>query len=97
MNSIPAAAIRRIEVLRDGAAAQYGSDALAVVINVVLREKMEGLEIAISTGASTSSLCNHQEGCTDEEKVQIDALFIKLKILKLILDLGDSASKIHTS
>ena len=39
MNSIPATAIRRIEVLRDGAAAQYGFDALAVVINVVLKEK----------------------------------------------------------
>ncbi|PYP69442.1 MAG: TonB-dependent receptor, partial [Gemmatimonadetes bacterium] len=35
LNAIPAAAIERIEVLRDGAAAQYGSDAIAGVINVV--------------------------------------------------------------
>lgn len=37
-NAIPAAAIERIEVLRDGAAAQYGSDAIAGVINIVLKE-----------------------------------------------------------
>lgn len=37
-NAIPAAAIERIEVLRDGAAAQYGSDAIAGVINIVLRD-----------------------------------------------------------
>ncbi|MES2524608.1 MAG: TonB-dependent receptor [Gemmatimonadota bacterium] len=37
MNAIPASAIERIEVLRDGAAAQYGSDAIAGVINIVLK------------------------------------------------------------
>ncbi len=42
MNTIPASAIKRIEVLRDGASAQYGSDALAGVINVVLKEGYEG-------------------------------------------------------
>ena len=38
LNAIPAASIKRIEVLRDGAAAQYGSDALAGVINIVLND-----------------------------------------------------------
>jgi iron complex outermembrane recepter protein len=38
LNSIPVGAIERIEVLRDGAAAQYGSDAIAGVINVVLKK-----------------------------------------------------------
>ncbi len=38
MNAIPIAAIERIEVLRDGAAAQYGSDAIAGVINIVLKD-----------------------------------------------------------
>ena len=37
-NAIPSAAIERIEVLRDGAAAQYGSDAIAGVINIVLKD-----------------------------------------------------------
>ena len=38
LNAIPKAAVERIEILRDGAAAQYGSDAIAGVINVVLKE-----------------------------------------------------------
>ena len=38
MNAIPASAIDRLEVLRDGASAQYGSDAIAGVVNVVLKE-----------------------------------------------------------
>ena len=38
MNTIPASSIERMEVLRDGAAAQYGSDAIAGVVNVVLRD-----------------------------------------------------------
>lgn len=39
MNAIPVAAIERLEVLRDGAAAQYGSDAIAGVINIVLKKE----------------------------------------------------------
>jgi iron complex outermembrane receptor protein len=42
MNAIPASAIKRIEVLRDGAAAQYGSDAIAGVINIVLHDHNDG-------------------------------------------------------
>ena len=38
MNAFPASAVERLEVLRDGAAAQYGSDAIAGVVNVVLKE-----------------------------------------------------------
>lgn len=40
LNAIPAAAVERIEILRDGSAAQYGSDAIAGVINVVLKESV---------------------------------------------------------
>jgi len=50
MNAIPAAAIERIEVLRDGAAAQYGSDAIAGVINIVLKDASEGGHISTSYG-----------------------------------------------
>ncbi len=50
MNAIPAAAIQRIEVLRDGAAAQYGSDAIAGVINIVLKDAPEGGLISPSYG-----------------------------------------------
>ena len=40
-NAIPSSAIKRIEVLRDGAAAQYGSDAIAGVINIVLKDDVD--------------------------------------------------------
>jgi iron complex outermembrane recepter protein len=50
MNAIPAAAIKRIEVLRDGAAAQYGSDAIAGVINIVLKDDSDGASLGVSGG-----------------------------------------------
>jgi len=50
MNAIPAASIKRIEVLRDGAAAQYGSDAIAGVINIVLDDDNEGGQFGVSVG-----------------------------------------------
>ena len=50
LNSIPVGAIKRIEVLRDGAGAQYGSDAIAGVINIVLKDAAEGGEATISLG-----------------------------------------------
>jgi iron complex outermembrane receptor protein len=53
MNAIPAAAIKRIEVLRDGAAAQYGSDAIAGVINIQLRDDSEGGALGLSVGEYT--------------------------------------------
>ncbi len=50
MSAIPATAIERIEILRDGAAAQYGSDAIAGVINIVLKKKTGILEGGVSYG-----------------------------------------------
>ena len=49
-NSIPNNAIRRVEVLRDGAGAQYGSDAIAGVINIILDERPEGVETEFTWG-----------------------------------------------
>lgn len=51
LSAIPATAIERIEILRDGAAAQYGSDAIAGVINVVLKKTTGLLEASASYGA----------------------------------------------
>ncbi len=51
LNAIPASSIKRIEVLRDGAAAQYGSDAIAGVINIVLKNSVNKLTGSISYGA----------------------------------------------
>jgi len=50
MNAIPASSIKHIEVLRDGAAAQYGSDAIAGVINIVLNDASEGGKVAVYYG-----------------------------------------------
>ena len=54
-NSIPVSAIARIEVLRDGAGAQYGSDAIAGVINVILDDNPEGASASIAYGAHRTS------------------------------------------
>ena len=50
LSAIPAIALERVEVLRDGAAAQYGSDAIAGVLNFKLRENREGLTVQTSLG-----------------------------------------------
>jgi outer membrane receptor protein involved in Fe transport len=52
LNAIPVSAIERIEVLKDGASAIYGSDAIAGVINVILRKDFQGVEVAASVGDS---------------------------------------------
>jgi iron complex outermembrane receptor protein len=50
LNTIPAAALSRVEVLRDGASAQYGADAIAGVINLRLREAREGGSATVNWG-----------------------------------------------
>ncbi len=55
MKSIPAAAIERVEVLRDGASANYGSDAIAGVINVILKENVGKTEVNVHSGITSQS------------------------------------------
>ena len=55
LNAIPASAIERIEILRDGAAAQYGSDAIAGVINIVLKSGAQPLTLSGKAGMTTGS------------------------------------------
>jgi iron complex outermembrane receptor protein len=65
MNAIPTAAIDRIEILRDGAAAQYGSDAIAGVINIILKSTVNRLNVNVTTGANvTSQADNNMDGQT---------------------------------
>lgn len=52
LDLIPSSAIQRIEVLRDGASAQYGSDALAGVINILLKDNAEGGTFTALTGTT---------------------------------------------
>ena len=53
ISAIPAIAIKRMEVLRDGAAAQYGSDAIAGVLNFVLKDAPEGFSVEAKHGFYT--------------------------------------------
>ncbi|UOR05553.1 TonB-dependent receptor [Hymenobacter aerilatus] len=53
MNVLPPAAIKRIEVLREGAAAQYGSDAIAGVINIQLKDDTTGVNVSGTAGQTT--------------------------------------------
>jgi iron complex outermembrane recepter protein len=50
ISAIPADAIKRIEVLRDGASAQYGSDAIAGVVNIILKDNAEGGSVTARAG-----------------------------------------------
>lgn len=72
LNAIPSFAIERIEVLRDGAAAQYGSDAIAGVINIVLKKNANFLSGGIQYGTNLSSGSNNFEGGADGQTVQVD-------------------------
>ncbi|HKX94936.1 MAG TPA: TonB-dependent receptor plug domain-containing protein, partial [Methylibium sp.] len=51
LNTIPTAAVERIEVLKDGASTIYGSDAIAGVVNVILRQNFEGAEANAYVGS----------------------------------------------
>ncbi len=64
LNAIPLAAIDRIEVLRDGAAAQYGSDAIAGVINLVLAGGVTRPSVTANVGLSTGSFAGNR--CTSD-------------------------------
>ena len=50
LNTLPTAAVERIEVLKDGASVTYGSDAIAGVVNVILRNDFDGAEINAYVG-----------------------------------------------
>jgi iron complex outermembrane receptor protein len=56
LNAIPASAIKRIEILRDGASAQYGSDAIAGVINIVLKDNTDGVTGGVTYGAYSTAI-----------------------------------------
>lgn len=71
MNALPAAAIERIEILRDGAAAQYGSDAIAGVINLILKDDYNRLTAQFNTGAFMSEGSNNFTGGADGQSYDL--------------------------
>lgn len=63
LNALPLVAVERIEVLKDGASAVYGSDAVAGVVNIITRQNYEGAEIGGSVGTA-------DQGGLDETKLK---------------------------
>lgn len=70
MNLIPTLAIERIEVLRDGASSQYGSDAIAGVINIQLKRNNHGGRAQASFGKHITTI----DDVADVDSLQVDAL-----------------------
>jgi iron complex outermembrane receptor protein len=71
-NTIPLSAIKRVEVLRDGAGAQYGSDAIAGVVNVIL-DTSDETRFSVSYGAHVTDLEPVNQDITDGETLTFDA------------------------
>jgi iron complex outermembrane receptor protein len=67
LNAIPSAAIERVEILREGASAQYGSDAIAGVINLRLREAREGGAVTATVGQYFTEFSTARAGERTEE------------------------------
>ena len=72
LNAIPAFAIEKIEVLRDGASAQYGSDAIAGVININVKKNTNKLDINVFGGGNLSKGANDHDGGFDGGNYQLD-------------------------
>ncbi|MDB5249021.1 MAG: TonB-dependent receptor [Segetibacter sp.] len=68
LNAIPVAAIDRIEILRDGASAQYGSDAIAGVINIILKSSVNRLSASVTGGQNVTKFLG--KTVTDGETAQ---------------------------
>ncbi|GAB3338835.1 TonB-dependent receptor [Marilutibacter aestuarii] len=67
INAIPLAAVERVEILTTGASAIYGADAVAGVVNLILRSDFEGLRLAASYGDSTRD--------TDESRTDLSLVY----------------------
>lgn len=71
LNAIPAFALDKIEVLRDGASAQYGSDAIAGVVNLELKKRL-GLSGQVFLGGYASPVTNNFSGGIDGQTISLD-------------------------
>ncbi len=99
LNTIPISAIKRIEILKDGASAQYGSDAIAGVINIILNNNKNSLKVNTTLGFNNANINK------DPKKKSIDGFTYKIDINygTKILDKGflnistEFLSKDHTS
>ena len=74
LNAIPVSAIERVEILRDGAAAQYGSDAIAGVMNIVLKSGRSPLTLSAKAGESMTDQ-GVGDDVSDGEQVDTSATY----------------------
>jgi iron complex outermembrane recepter protein len=73
LNTIPAASIKRIEILRDGAAAQYGSDAIAGVVNIVLNDNIDEFTGSVTYGVyNTNAKGDFPTGTANTDGYRLD-------------------------
>lgn len=72
LNAIPAFAVEKIEVLRDGASAQYGSDAIAGVINLGMKKATGKFEMNVLAGSHVTEGANDHRPGNDGNNVQVD-------------------------
>lgn len=73
LNAIPASSIKRIEILRDGASAQYGSDAIAGVINIALNDNVNELNGSVTYGAyNTNAKGDFPVGTANTDGYRLD-------------------------
>jgi len=82
ISSIPVAAIERVEILKDGASAIYGSDAIAGVVNFILKDNFQGADASVYAGAPTRS------GGGTEEKASFFGGIGDLKTDRYNINLG---------
>ncbi|WP_312434121.1 TonB-dependent receptor [Janthinobacterium sp.] len=83
LNSLPMAAVQRIEVLKDGASSVYGSDAVAGVVNIILYKEFTGTELTAQLGGSTEGTGQSEKSAalqTGFGKLQDDGYSVVLSI-----------------
>ena len=100
LSSIPMAAVERIEILKDGASAIYGTDAIGGVINFILKKNYRGLEVQAFTdvtqqGGGNINRVNLSGGAGDLEKDKYNVLFSLARSQNQAL-FGDQRSFINT-
>ncbi len=94
LNSIPLGAIERIEVLTDGASAIYGSDAIAGVVNIILRRDFKGTEVSAGYGVTDKGdgneiRANVIAGWGDLAKDRFNAMLVADYFKRDPINLGD--------
>jgi iron complex outermembrane recepter protein len=74
-NTVPLSAVKRVEVLRDGAGAQYGSDAIAGVVNIVLDNAPKGGSASLTVGGHLTNVAPIDKNVSDGQTLHVDGSY----------------------